>query len=344
MPVLAPIHPFARVGSCARPGVLGVLVLSLLAGCASATGRASPSGWSPDIPPLGVGDRAPAFEADHWIRQPHAMPFDGESIYVIEFWATWCVACINGFPELADLQAEYAHRGVVVIAATNADDRGCTLESATAMAMDPARRMEFGVAFMEGPEVYRAWAGAAGHRGIPTALVVDRSGRLAYVGYERPAREVVEAILAGTFDMEAAAERHERVMITRATVKRYEELLEGGDPDASAFAWRALEGPTGRVASGPTAIAELALDFTPGGMAPDLELALAGARRGYALRTNRSDLWYDTTLAEAEFRAGNVERAIEVAELALRQEGAPGVDALRERLNAYRLGATPLDG
>lgn len=333
----------ARRAACGGAGLASVLAAAIVPGCASPPGRAPAAdradAWSPEIPPLGVGDRAPAFEADHWIREPHARPFEGGSIYVVEFWATWCVACINGFPELADLQAEYADKGVVVIAATNADDRGCTLESATAMALDPDRRMDFGVAFMDDPGVYRAWARAAGHRGIPTALVVDRSGRLAHVGYERPPRAVVEELLAGTFDMEAAAERHERVMITRATVKRYEELLEGGDPGASAFAWRALEGPTGRISSGPTAIAELALFFTPKGTEPDLELALAGARLGYELRTDPTDLWYDQTLAEAEFRAGNVQRAIEVCEWALDQEGTLGADALRERLAGYRQAA-----
>ena len=326
-----------------RRALLGLVGLLALPGCASTTEPAHQPGpaaeWTPDIPPLGVGDPAPAFEVDHWIREPHAMPFDGESIYVIEFWATWCASCIAGFPELADLQAEYANQGVVVIAATNADDWGCTLETATAMAMDPDRRMAFGVAFLDDERLYRAWAAAAGHRGIPTALVVDRSGRLAYVGYERPAREAVEEILAGTFDMEPAAERHENVMITHATVKRYGALLEGGDPGASAFAWRALEGPTGEVSSGPTAIAEMALFFTPEGQEPDLALALAAARLGYALRRDRSDLWYDQTLAEAEFRAGNVQRAIEVCELGLQRQGALGLDALRERLAGYRRAA-----
>lgn len=333
----------SRSGST-RVVAMALLVAAPLAGCASTTETSSAPHWTPDIPPLGVGDPAPAFEVDHWIREPHAMPFDGESIYIIEFWATWCGSCIAGFPELADLQAEYADQGVVVIAATNADDWGCTLESATAMAMDPQRRMEFGVAFMDDQEAYRAWAGASGHRGIPTAMVVDRSGRMAHVGYERRKRAVVEAILAGTFDMERAAERHEMIMITRAAVDRYEELLEGGDPGASAFAWRAIEGPTWQVCSGPTAIAELALGFTPEGMEPDLELALACARRGYALRTDETDLWYDGTLAEAEFRAGNIERAIEVVERALCQETAFGADALREKLAGYREAAAARDG
>ncbi|MEQ8317882.1 MAG: TlpA disulfide reductase family protein [Phycisphaerales bacterium] len=339
MSIRSLIRPITRRPMLAIAMLLGALGLALLPACASPPVQRGSPDWTPDIPPLGVGDPAPAFEVDHWIREPHAMPFDGESIYVVEFWATWCGSCIAGFPELAELQAEHADEGVVVIAATNADDWGCTLESATAMAMDPERRMEFGVAFLDDKRLYDAWAGAAGHRGIPTALVVDRSGRLVYVGYERPAHEVVEELLAGTFDMQAAIERHEKVMITSATIERYEALLEAGDPGASAFAWAALEGPTGEVSSGPMAIAELALDFTPDGMEPNLELALAAARRGYALRTDETDLWYDGTLAEAEFRAGNVGRAIEVIELALRQEDADGAWALREKLAAYRRAA-----
>ncbi|NRA58626.1 MAG: redoxin family protein [Phycisphaerales bacterium] len=325
-------------------GLVAICAVATLPGCASTNEPRATEGWSPDIPPLGVGDRAPAFPVDHWIRPPHAMPFDGESIYLVEFWATWCGSCIAGFPDLAELQAEYADRGLVVIAATNADDWGCTLESATAMAMDPARRMEFGVAFMDDNRVYRAWASDAGKRGIPTAAVVDASGRLAHVGYERSAREVVQAILAGTFDMDAAAERHHDVMVTRAVVNRYEDLLDSGDPDANAFARRWLDGAVWRVSGGPTAIAELVLFDTPEGKAPDLDLALACARRGYELREDPTDLWYDTTLAEAEFRAGNVGRAIEVAEAGLLQTGALGLDALRERLDGYRAAAESRGG
>ena len=40
--------------------------------------------------------------------------FEGKYI-LIDFWATWCVPCINGFPHLKELYARYKDKGLVVI-------------------------------------------------------------------------------------------------------------------------------------------------------------------------------------------------------------------------------------
>ncbi|GHT83773.1 thiol:disulfide interchange protein [Bacteroidia bacterium] len=40
--------------------------------------------------------------------------FEGQYIF-IDFWASWCVPCINGFPHLRELYAKYKDKGLVVI-------------------------------------------------------------------------------------------------------------------------------------------------------------------------------------------------------------------------------------
>lgn len=38
-----------------------------------------------------------------------------DSIYVINFWATWCKPCVKELPAFDQLQQEYAHKNVVVL-------------------------------------------------------------------------------------------------------------------------------------------------------------------------------------------------------------------------------------
>jgi thiol-disulfide isomerase/thioredoxin len=40
--------------------------------------------------------------------------FEGQYIF-IDFWASWCIPCINGFPHLKELYAKYKDKGLVVI-------------------------------------------------------------------------------------------------------------------------------------------------------------------------------------------------------------------------------------
>ena len=57
---------------------------------------------------LTIGDEAPALQVDHWFtgnaneRDARATFKDG-TVYVIEFWASWCAPCIEQMPHLAKL-------------------------------------------------------------------------------------------------------------------------------------------------------------------------------------------------------------------------------------------------
>ena len=48
-------------------------------------------------------------EFEHWLHK------DNDSIYVINFWATWCAPCVREIPAFEEVNARYSDRKVKVV-------------------------------------------------------------------------------------------------------------------------------------------------------------------------------------------------------------------------------------
>ena len=122
-------------------------------------------------------------------------------VVVVNYWATWCIPCLQELPELDLLQERYGDRGVVVLAVSMDDPekledrvrpffakRAPGLVSYLATAGDNS--VDFVTAF--DPE----WLGA-----LPTTMFFDRSGeltnvhlgRMLYAEFEEAVLELLEA-------------------------------------------------------------------------------------------------------------------------------------------------------
>jgi len=66
---------------------------------------------------LDVGSPAPPLNIEKWIVGEPVVLADGKdkSIYVVEFWATWCGPCIRTIPHMTKLAKTFEKQGVKII-------------------------------------------------------------------------------------------------------------------------------------------------------------------------------------------------------------------------------------
>ncbi|MHC4940792.1 MAG: TlpA family protein disulfide reductase [Planctomycetota bacterium] len=139
-----------------------------------------------------VGSDAPALEIKEWVKGDPVTIEKGK-VYVVEFWATWCGPCIASMPHLSELQDRYKDR-VTIIGVTKGD-RNNTIEAVKEMVKEKGPGMGYTVAWDSG-KCYRAYMTASGSQGIPTAFIVDKESKIAFIGHpgqmDIPLRMIVE--------------------------------------------------------------------------------------------------------------------------------------------------------
>lgn len=166
-------------------GLAGLLLLSTAA--------------AQDEPTLKVGDPAPALRIAEWVKGKPVERFEAGKVYLVEFWATWCGPCIVSMPHLSALQGEYAGRGVTVIGVTTEDSRN-PLEKVKEMVQAKKDGMAYTIAWDEGRETRTAYMTAARQRGIPCSFLVDKAGKVAWIGHPNKVDVPLAYVVAGKWD------------------------------------------------------------------------------------------------------------------------------------------------
>jgi thiol-disulfide isomerase/thioredoxin len=115
---------------------------------------------------------------------------------VMEFWATWCGPCIVMMPHMGELQAQYKDKGVTFIG-YSAKDPNNTQEKVEAMVAKKGPALGYTFAYADDRETYNAWMRAAGQNGIPCCFVVDKEGKIAYIGHPMYLDVVLPKVVAG---------------------------------------------------------------------------------------------------------------------------------------------------
>jgi thiol-disulfide isomerase/thioredoxin len=187
---------------------------------------------------LDLGAPAPKLEVKEFVKGEAVKALEPGKIYVVEFWATWCGPCRSTIPHLTELQKKHAD---------------VTFIGVSVWEEDPARvkpfveemgdKMDYRVALDAVPDkgagedgaMAKNWMKAADQDGIPTAFIVDKAGKIAWIGHPAAMDKPLAKIVAGEWDLQTAvAERKKEVEEQAKGVevqKKLNDALASGDPD-----------------------------------------------------------------------------------------------------------------
>ncbi len=207
-----------------------------------------------------IGDSAAPLRIAEWIKGDAVNLDDakGQKIVVVEFWATWCGPCKASIPHLTELAHKFADRGVVFVG-VSAEDAAKVRPFVDKM----GAKMDYTVAIDKDRQTSAGYMQAYGQKGIPCAFIVDREGRVAWVGHPMGDLEKeLEKLAATPAAAESPADKKRRE--AQRQLREFTELVAQGGNSAKLDALAAQL---------------TALDQELGGIEPGRKLDLTEVRR-----------------------------------------------------------------
>lgn len=145
---------------------------------------------------LKTGDDAPKIKVGSWAQGEGVKELEGDKVYIVEFWATWCGPCVAAIPHLNETYKKHKGEGLVVVGSNLGEDAATVSKFVKGM----AGKMTYNVAVddpSDGGWMAKHWLTAAGQNGIPCAFVVSKKGKIAYIGHPMELKEsLLESLLS----------------------------------------------------------------------------------------------------------------------------------------------------
>lgn len=188
-----------------------------------------------DAKTLTLGDPAPPLTVSKFVKGEPVEKMEPGTVYVVEFWATWCGPCRATIPHLTELQKK--HRDAVFI---GVDVFEQDVKEVEPFLEEMGDKMDYRVALddvAEGEEpsegkMATGWMEAAGEGGIPTAFIVNKEGKVAWIGHPASMDEPLDQIIKGEYDLAAAIEARKKAGEQEEKFAQLQEKLQaaGRDP------------------------------------------------------------------------------------------------------------------
>jgi thiol-disulfide isomerase/thioredoxin len=197
---------------------------------------------------LTIGDPAPKLQVAKWVQGDPVKAFDTNHVYIVEFWATWYPPCRAAIPHLNELHEKFKDRGLITIGQDIWEDDNSGVaafvkkmggQMTYRVALDDRSRDTNGIMAV-------TWMKEADQISIPTAFVINRKGRIVWIGHPTSLDEqTLEGILADIFDSGDFAAEYERERVLQmqrdALYKNLRDALLKKNWDAADAAVAKLE-------------------------------------------------------------------------------------------------------
>ena len=194
-----------------------------------------------------IGDPAPPIEVESFLKGEPITALVPGTVYVVEFWATWCGPCKASIPHLSDLQKRHPEVPIIAVAVGWSD-----IGEVQAFVRERDAAIGYRIAIDGAPgegarrsRMRGAWCDAAYERGVPTAFIVDGGGRVTWIGHPMDIDEPLAAVVEERWDLPAVAEAHRRrleqdkVREARALERAVNACFEAGDRHGAVRAYDA---------------------------------------------------------------------------------------------------------
>jgi thiol-disulfide isomerase/thioredoxin len=132
-----------------------------------------------------LGKESPELQVKEWIRGGiRSLAESRGQVVLLEFWATWCKPCQEMFPKLTSLHETEGSKGLEIVALT----RHYLAYGGTSESLMEERQLmldmvdRHGVKFHVGVAKDEKLQSIFGANGLPTMVLIDRSGMIRYAG------------------------------------------------------------------------------------------------------------------------------------------------------------------
>lgn len=268
-----------------------------------------------------LGAEAAPLAIETWIKGDavNLSEGHGKHVYVVEFWATWCPPCVASIPHLTELQAKFKDRGVIVIGISDE-----TAEKVKPFVENMGDKMNYRVALDAEKKTSAGYMKAFGQQGIPTAFIVDKTGKVVWVGHPMmDLDKAVEQVVEGTYDIAAAkkAMSEERVMQQKmmAVMEKMDEYFDlAAKPNQTKKMTKLAKKIIADAGDNPMVMNEFSWRIMTDKSVVDRDLksAMKAAKLAYDA-TKGKDAAIIDTYARALFMEGRIEEAITEQEKAV---------------------------